>query len=69
MLPEAEKNTSKSHGPKDHPGVQQNDPYLVSLVTRKKHAEAEQSENINVVLDEMQGTASRRRAQPLKPDS
>ena len=69
MLLNGQRKTATSRGKNDQSGVQDNDPYLVSLVSLTQDPEHPQSENIMTVADEMQGTALRRRTQLLKPDS
>jgi hypothetical protein len=68
MLPDGEK-TTPGHDLKEDAGVQDHDPYLVSLVSLTQDSEQPQSEAIKTVIDELQGTALRRRTQLLKPDS
>ena len=66
MPPEAHRLT----GVDNHAGERAADPYLVSLVTAtRKGRAAKQSENINVVADELAGTAVRRRTMLLNSDS
>lgn len=60
MPPDREVNSDKSADQPDR------DPYLVSLVNDTHSSKLRQSENIRAVLDEMQGTALRRRTQLLK---
>jgi hypothetical protein len=66
MLPYGERALRREEG--THSIPQDSDPYLVSLVKQNKEARNDAStENINIVLDEMQGTCDvRRRAQLLK---
>ena len=64
MLPDGERSSvGNSHDQTDH------DPYLVALAAKTREPKQPQSENIRAVVDEMQGTALRRRTQLLKPDS
>jgi hypothetical protein len=69
MLPDGKKDTAPSRDRKEDAGVQDNDPYLVSLISLTQDSEQPQSEAIMTVADELQGTALRRRTQLLKPDS
>ena len=61
MLPDKEVNSSQASAE----SLDQ-DPYVVSLVSQTRPSARSQSENIRTVLDEMQGTALRRRTQLLK---
>ena len=61
MLPDREVNSNQSSAE----SLDQ-DPYVVSLVSQTRPSARAQSENIRTVLDEMQGTALRRRSQLLK---
>jgi hypothetical protein len=61
MLPDKEVNSSQTSAE----SLDQ-DPYVVSLVSQTRPSARSQSENIRTVLDEMQGTALRRRTQLLK---
>lgn len=61
MLPDKEVNSNQNSAE----SLDQ-DPYVVSLVSQTRPSARSQSENIRTVLDEMQGTALRRRTQLLK---
>ncbi len=66
MPPEAHRLTGANY----HAEERAADPYLVTLVTAsRKGRAAKQSENINVVADELAGTAVRRRTILLNSDS
>jgi hypothetical protein len=60
MLPDKEVNSNQNSAE----SLDQ-DPYVVSLVSQTRPSARSQSENIRTVLDEMQGTALRRRTQLL----
>jgi len=64
MLPDREINSDDTKTSADN---LDQDPYLVSLASHTRPAK-QQSENIRAVVDEMQGTALRRRTQLLKDD-
>ena len=66
MVPDGE-NISINNGPvSDHAVPQDQDPYLVSLATAANKKKVQQySENMTVIVDELQGTAVRRRSQLL----
>jgi hypothetical protein len=65
MLPDGERALRREEG--THSIPQDSDPYLVSLVKQNKEARNDApTENINIVVDEMQGTCDvRRRAHLL----
>jgi hypothetical protein len=69
MLPDRERNTAPRHGLKEHAGSQDSGANPMSRVSLSEDSEQPQSEAIRTVLDEMQGTASRRCAPSIKPDS
>jgi hypothetical protein len=62
MLPDREINSDATKTSADN---LDQDPYLVSLASNTRTSKR-QSENIRAVVDEMQGTALRRRTQLLK---
>jgi hypothetical protein len=66
MAPDGENIFTKDIQQPDQ-GVQQDqDPYLVSLAAAANDQKSQQfSENITVIVDELQGTALRRRSQLL----
>lgn len=70
MLPDGERNPEKTNLKADHAVPQVYDPYIVSLLTATKDRQAvETTENIAVVVDELLGTALRRRTQLLNSRS
>ena len=70
MLPDGERNPENNNSAADHAVPQMYDPYIVSLVTATKDRQAvETTENIAVVVDELLGTALRRRTQLLNSRS
>ncbi len=70
MLPDGERNPENNKPAADHAVPQVDDPYIVSLVTAIKDQQAVQpTENIAVVVDELLGTALRRRTQLLNSRS
>lgn len=70
MLPDGERNPESNNPAADHAVPQVYDPYIVSLLTATKDRQAvETTENIAVVVDELLGTALRRRTQLLNSRS
>jgi hypothetical protein len=66
MLPDGENISANDALTDDHVVPHDQDPYLVSLVTAANDRKAQHySENITIIVDELQGTASRRRSQLL----
>jgi hypothetical protein len=72
MLPDGKGNPEKTNLKADHAVPQIYDPYIVSLVTATKDRDrqaVQPTENISVVVDELMGTALRRRTQLLNSGS
>ena len=66
MVPDGENISTNDAQSGDHAVPHDQDPYLVSLVTAANQQKAQlHSENIAVIVDELQGTALRRRSQLL----
>jgi hypothetical protein len=67
MVPDGENISTNDIQQSEKGGQQDQDPYLVSLaVAVNKQKVQLHSENIAVIVDELQGTALRRRSQLLK---
>jgi hypothetical protein len=66
MVPDGENISVSDAQASDHAAPHDQDPYLASLAAAANELKAQQhSENISVIVDEMQGTALRRRSQLL----
>ena len=67
MLPDGENISTNDVQQQDQGGQQDQDPYLVSLAVAANTQKVRQySESMTVIVDELQGTALRRRSQLLK---